>query len=128
MPSMGQGQQLRSSIFFLLLLLIPRPTQACSCDASLSACNAVGTNSLVFIGAVESIEPNALSRWNLTNRSTLRSLADAFADARQNPSAADLARLKSMFREVFPGAAADEKRQLEAARSLPALVSLYNSI
>jgi hypothetical protein len=112
---------------FLLFALFPLPLQACKCDVTYSACHEVGASDLVFIGTVESIEPVFLSRWNLANRVSVRSLNDAYTDAQQHPSAATLDRLKSEYLKMFPGLAADDQRKLAAANSSQAIGSLFYS-
>jgi hypothetical protein len=116
-----------SVLCFLFLSFLPFPLRACKCDATFSACHEVGASDLVFIGIVESIEPIFLSRWNLTGRSSVRSLNDAYSDAQQHPSAATLNRLKDEYLKVFPGLAADDKRKLVAANTTQAVSSLFYS-
>jgi hypothetical protein len=112
---------------FLSFPLLPLPVCACKCDATFSACHEVGASDLIFIGRVESIEPVFLSRWNLSSRSSVRSLNDAYTDAQQHPSAAALNHLKDEYLKIFPGLAADDKRKLAAANTTQAVGSLFYS-
>jgi hypothetical protein len=121
------GRRAFSVLCFLSSAFLPQPVRACKCEASFSACHEVGASDLVFIGTVESIEPIFLSRWNLTSRSSLRSLNDAYVDALQRPSTAALDRLKDEYRKMFPGLAEDQKRKLAAAKTTQAVGSLFYS-
>ncbi|MBV9507482.1 MAG: carboxypeptidase regulatory-like domain-containing protein [Acidobacteriia bacterium] len=76
---------------------------------------------------MESIEPIFLSRWNLTGRSSVRSLNDVYSDAQQHPSAATLNRLKEEYLKIFPGLPAGDKRKLAAANNAQAVNSLFYS-
>jgi hypothetical protein len=80
----------------------------CKCEASFSACKKVWASDLVFIGTVESIEPIFLSRWSLTDRSSLQWLNDAYIDAQQRPSAGALDRLKDAYLQIVTGLAGRE--------------------
>jgi len=112
---------------FLPLILLPRPARACECMVSLSTCHEVGASDLVFIGTVELIEPMFLNRWNPTNPASIRSLNDAFTGARERPSAAALARLKDAYLKTFPELAADQKSQVQAAKTVSDVTSLFYS-
>jgi hypothetical protein len=81
----------------------------------------------VFIGTVESIEPIFMNRWYMTNQSSMQSLNDAYIGAQQSPSAAALARLKDTYLNIFPDLAADERRRLQAARTIHDVASLFYS-
>ncbi len=115
------------ALCLLAFFALPLPVHACKCDATFSACKEIGASDLVFIGTVESIDPIFLSRWNLTSKSSVRSLNDAYTDAQQHPSAAALNHLKDQYLKVFPGLAADDKRKLAAANTTQAVGSLFYS-
>jgi hypothetical protein len=112
---------------FLSFFFLPLPVHACNCDALFSACREIGASDLVFIGTVESIEPIFLSRWNLTGRSSVRSLNDAYSDAQQHPSSATLNHLKDEYLKIFPALSGDDKRKLAAANTTQAVGSLFYS-
>ena len=101
----------------LLLAAIPALATACICQMALNACNETSSVTHVFIGTVESIEPNFLSRWNLEQRADLLKLNEEYARVRQQPSAAGLARLKESYTRIFPSLPEDRKRKLESART-----------
>jgi hypothetical protein len=116
-----------SALCFLLSILFARPARACECMVSLSTCHGVGASDLVFIGTVESIEPMFLNRWNLTSPASIRSINDAYAGAREHPSAAALARLKDAYLKTFPELAADEKDRVQGAKTLSDITSFFYS-
>ena len=111
----------------LPLILLPRPARACQCIVSLSTCHEVGSSDLVFIGTVELIEPMFLNRWNLTSPTSIRSINDAYTGARERPSAPALARLKDAYLKTFPELAADQKNQVQAAKTVSGVTSLFYS-
>ncbi len=113
--------------FVLPLILLPRPARACECMVSLSTCHEVGASDLVFIGTVELIEPMFLNRWNLTSPASIRSINDAYTGAREHPSAAALASLKDAYLKTFPELAADQKSQVQAAKTVSDVTSLFYS-
>lgn len=110
-----------------LLWISSMMLSACECETSFASCHEVGASDLVFIGTVQSIEPIFMSRWYMTNQSSMRSLDDAYSDAQQRPSAAALARLKDTYLNIFPGLAPDEKRRLQAADTVHDVASLFYS-
>ena len=101
------------------------PALACRCQMSLSACNEVKASDVVFIGTVESMEPKFLSRWNLASPAALRSLNEAYLNARQQPSQSGLDRLKNEYFKTFPELAEDEKERVNAAKSSDDVTSLF---
>jgi hypothetical protein len=111
----------------LSLMLLPRPARACECMVSLSTCHEVGSSDLVFIGTVELIEPMFLNRWNLTSPASIRSIDDAYTGAREHPSAAALARLKDAYLKTFSELTADQKNQVQAAKTVSDVTSLFYS-
>jgi hypothetical protein len=121
---MMRGCALLSVLPFMLL---PRPARACECMVSLSTCHEVGASDLVFIGTVELIEPMFLNRWNLTSPASIRSINDAYTVVREHPSAAALASLKDAYLKTFPELAADQKNQVQAARTVSDVTSLFYS-
>jgi hypothetical protein len=82
---------------------------------------------LVFIGTVESIEPNFLNRWNLSQTASMKALNDAYATAQQDRSPAALARLKDTYLKVLPDITPDQKRRVQAARTTYDLSALFYS-
>lgn len=113
---------------FLAMIVSPRQVRACQCETSYSTCNEAGTSDLVFIGTVESIDPISLSLWNRVNPSSLRLLNQAYADAQQHPTAAALARFKDTYLQTFPDLAADASRQMQSAKTLAEVTSLFYDV
>jgi hypothetical protein len=116
-----------SVLFLGLSMLLSRPGHACGCMLALSTCNEVGASDLVFIGTVVSIEPMFLNRWNLTSPASLRSLNNAYTIAREQPSAASLARLRDAYLKTFPDIPADEKNQVQGAKTSSDFASFFYS-
>lgn len=97
---------------------------ACKCVVSLSACNEVSASDVVFIGTVESIEPNFLNYWSLASPAALRSLNDTFLEAKKQPSEANLMRLKEAYIKTFPEVA-DEHTAVKGAKTANDVSSLF---
>jgi hypothetical protein len=102
-------------IVLAISLLCPWIAGACQCEVRFSPCTEVGISDLIFIGTVESIEPNFLNRWNVSQLTSMRSLNGTFSDALQNPSAASLAKLKDVYLKMFPDLTADQKQRFQSA-------------
>jgi hypothetical protein len=108
--------------------LAPSLTQlafGCKCQSSLSSCDEAAASNVVFIGTVESIEPQFLSRWNLTTASTLRALNAAYLDAQQEPSKAHLEKLKELYLKTFPDLPPEEKNRAVQAKTTKDLTSSF---
>jgi hypothetical protein len=116
-----------SVLCFLPLILFPAAAHACQCMLALSTCNEVAASDLVFIGTVEAIQPMFLSRWNSTSPASLRSLNDAYASAREHPSAAAFASLRDTFTKTFPELSADEKSRVQVAKTPAEISSMFYS-
>src|SRR6266496_3459980 len=112
----------------LLVLFVPAWMAACTCQLALNACHETAASGAVFIGTVESIEPSFLSKWNLSQRADLLRLNEEYARARQDPSAATLAKLKDSYLRTFPNLPEDRKRKLQSARSPQDLASLFYGV
>jgi len=116
-----------SLLCFLWSIVLPRPAPACQCETLFSTCNEVAESDLVFIGTVQSIDPISLSLWNLTSPVSVRLLNDAYIDAQKHPTAAALARFKDTYSKTFPDLAAAEKRQVQGAKTVSDVTSLFYS-
>jgi hypothetical protein len=112
----------------LLLAAVPALHAACTCQMSFNACNEAASVSTVFIGTVESIEPNFLNRWNLEQRADLLKLNEEWAHVRAKPSADGIVKLKESYTRIFPNLPADRKRKLESARTTRDLASLFYGV
>jgi hypothetical protein len=51
---------------------------------------------------VESIEPDLLNGWNISQRASMDFLVSVFGDTAENPSAATFAKLKDVYLNLFP--------------------------
>jgi hypothetical protein len=99
------------------MALFPLTAGACQCELSLSACNEVASSRVVFAGTVEAVEPRFLDGWNPAQRSAVGALNSVFEQARQQPSAATLERLKQSYLKTFPDLPEDGKRRIRDAKS-----------
>jgi hypothetical protein len=111
----------------LLSCSLPPAALACKCQISLSSCNEVAASNVVFVGTVESIEPNFLNRWNLANTSALQSLNEAYLNAQNHPSQTTLARLKDAYLKAFPDLPEDEKNLANAAKTTLGVTSTFTA-
>lgn len=109
----------------VLLAAVPALHAACTCRMSLNACNEAASVNTVFIGTVESIEPQFLNRWNLDQRAELLRLNEEYSRFRRAPSDAALAKLKESYLRIFPNLAADRRRKLDAAKTARDLAGLF---
>jgi hypothetical protein len=108
-----------------LAALLSRAACACECQISFRPCHEIGASDLVFIGKVESIAPVFLNRWNLANRASVQTLNDLYLDAQDHPSDAALTRLKEGYRRVFRDLTPDVLHELEGAKSLSDITSIF---
>jgi hypothetical protein len=99
----------------------------CKCQVSRSSCDEVASSNVVFIGTVESIEPQFLNRWNLTNASSLNSLNEAFINAQRHPSKITLDHLKDIYLKTLPDLLGDEKNQAADAKTTLEVTSSFNA-
>ena len=122
-----KSPRLALAVAFLTSLVLPGPVVACQCQTAPSACSGVAASNLVFIGDVESVQPVFLSRWNTSSRSSLALLNGAYTEALEHPSDTALTRLKEAYGNVTGGSGADARARLDAAKTVPELVSLFSS-
>lgn len=116
------------SFIFASLLALPHGAwTACQCSMSNSPCGEVAGSDVVFIGKVELIQPMFLSRWNTTSPGLLRTMNEAYAAARENPSQAALDRLRDAYLKAFPEIAPEDKRRVQAAQTLSNITSTFYS-
>jgi hypothetical protein len=103
-------------VCLLAFCLIPSAF-ACKCEFTLSVCNEVAYSHLVFVGTVESIEPRFLDGWNLNQRSTVGVLNSEFQQARQEPSAATLDKLRQSYLKTFPDLPEEGRQKIRNAKA-----------
>jgi hypothetical protein len=98
---------------------------ACKCQLTLSACNEVAATDVVFIGTVQSIEPNFLDAWNANQTSSLALLNKEYERVQGDRSAASFAQLREAYLKVFPDLPEEHKKRLAAASSPDQLAELF---
>ncbi len=109
----------------LLWLLFPLAAFACKCQLTLSVCNEVASTDIIFVGAVEAIEPSFLDSWNAGQRAALDLLNRESARAQADRSPAAFARLRDAYLKVFPDLPEDHKKRLAGATSPDQLAELF---
>ena len=109
----------------LLWFLFPCAALACKCQMTLSVCNEVAATDIIFVGAVEAIEPSFLDSWNAGQRAALDLLNQESARAQSDRSPAAFAKLRDAYLKVFPDLPADHKKRLAAATSPDQLAELF---
>lgn len=103
------------------------PANACQCEASFGACKEVRVSDLVFVGAVQSIQPLFMSRWYGANQPGMQSLNDAFLQAQEHPSADSLRQVKEAYLATFPESDELQKRLVQSADSIQQVTALLDS-
>ena len=111
----------------LSLLWLPAALASCPCQVSTSPCRETAA-STVFIGTVEAMTPRFLDHWNVSRRPSLQLLNTADDRYLKDPSAANLAALKSAFLTVFPDLAEDLRQRLQSAATRSDLASIFSSV
>jgi hypothetical protein len=106
-------------------LLLPFAALACKCQLTMSVCNEVAANDIIFIGTVEKIEPSFLDSWNTEQRAALELLNEESARAQADRSPAAFARLRDAYLKVFPDLPSDRKKRIEEATSSAQLADLF---
>ena len=109
----------------VLCALLGQAALACKCQLTLSACNEVASTEVVFIGVVQSIEPNFLDAWNANQTSSLALLNREYARVQTDRSPASFAQLREAYLKVFPDLPAEHKNRLAAASSPDQLAELF---
>jgi hypothetical protein len=109
----------------LLWVLFPFAAFACKCQLTMSVCNEVASTDIIFVGAVEAIEPSFLDSWNAGQRAALDLLNQESARARSDRSPAAFAKLRDAYLKVFPDLPADHKKRLADATSPDQLADLF---
>ena len=109
----------------LLCFLFPCAAFACKCQLTLSVCNEVAATDIIFVGAVEAIQPSFLDSWNAGQRAALDLLNQESARAQSDRSPAAFAKLRDAYLKVFPDLPADHKKRLAAATSPDQLAELF---
>ncbi|MCX6628879.1 MAG: hypothetical protein NTW28_14765, partial [Candidatus Solibacter sp.] len=109
----------------LLWVLFPFAAYACKCQLTLSVCNEVAANDIIFVGIVEAIEPSFLDSWNAGQRAALDFLNQESALAQSDRSPAAFVKLRDAYLKVFPDLPADHQKRLAAAASPVELAELF---
>jgi hypothetical protein len=109
----------------LLWVLFPLAALACKCQLTMSVCGEVNSTDIIFVGAVEAIEPSFLDSWNAGQRAALDLLNRESARAQTDRSPAAFAKLRDAYLKVFPDLPADHKKRLADATSPDQLAELF---
>ena len=109
----------------LLWVLFPLAGLACKCQLTMSVCGEVNSTDIIFVGAVEAIEPSFLDSWNAGQRAALDLLNRESARAQTDHSPAAFARLRDAYLQVFPDLPEDHKKRLAGATSPDQLAELF---
>jgi hypothetical protein len=109
----------------LLWVFFPFAALACKCQLTMSVCNEVAATDIIFVGAVEAIEPSFLDSWNAGQRAALDLLNQESARARADHSPAAFAKLRDAYLKIFPDLPADHKKRLAEATSPQQLAELF---
>jgi hypothetical protein len=116
-----------SALCLLSLMLYSSAAGACECSTSFSTCNEVKASDLIFIGTIESIEPLFLNRWYGTDQSAVKSVNEAYFEAQLHPSDNTLGQLKDTYIATFPGMEPEERKLVQAAKTVQEISSLFYS-
>src|ERR1035441_5133931 len=109
----------------LLWVLFPLAALACKCQLTMSVCNEVASTDIIFVGAVDAIEPGFLDSWNAGQRAALDLLNRESARAQTDRSPAAFANLRDAYLKVFPDLPAEHKERLAAATTPDQLAELF---
>jgi hypothetical protein len=91
----------------------------------MSACNEAAGTDIIFIGAVESIEPSFLDSWNASQRAALAALNEEYARVQNDRSPAGFARLRDAYLKAFPDLPEEHRKRLASAKSSEELADLF---
>lgn len=94
---------------------------ACRCQMNFSACQETAHSEVIFVGKVETIEPNFLDQWNPEQQAFLALLNQQFAES-------NFSKLRDAYFKVFPDLPADQKKRLETATTKEDLSKLFYRI
>jgi len=111
-----------------LLWTATTPLLACRCQLTLDVCAETQYSNVVFVGTVESITPEFLTRWKPASRPPVDSVNKALEQYQRDGSPARVSALKDAVRTAFAGLGEENRRRLEAASDLRALADLFGSV
>lgn len=109
----------RAALLFCLFL--PSAHAACKCQLTLSACRETATSEVIFIGTVESIEPNFLDQWNPSQAAFMALINREFEQSA-------FPELRDAYLKIFPDLPADYKKRLFSATTKQDLSKLFYRI
>jgi hypothetical protein len=112
--------------FVSMGILPAAPAKTCKCLATYPVCNEVSQTNFIFIGTVESIEPAFLDPWNAGRLSLVP--VDEIMRLREEGSASSLARLKSIYLNLYPTLPDYYRKELESAKTHDELRKVFDSI
>jgi len=110
------------------LLLAPAPASACKCQLSLDVCAETRYSNVVFVGTVESITPEFMTRWKPVSWEPVSSVNQALERYLSDRSPARFSALKDAVRTAFPGLGGENRKRIDQATGLRELANLFSSV
>jgi len=110
------------------LALLPMRALACKCQASFDVCTETLYSNVVFVGTVESITPNFMTRWKPAPREPVDRMNGALEQYLEDRSPTRFSSLKDAVQSALPGLGPDDQRRLQSATSAQALAHLLGSV
>lgn len=104
------------------------PASACKCQLSLDVCAETLYSNVIFVGTVESVTPEFMTRWKPASPEPAARINWAVEQYLHDRSPARLGSLKDAVRAALPGLGAEEQRRLEKAVTLPEMSNLLASV
>jgi hypothetical protein len=91
---------------------------ACKCQMTLSACREAANSEIIFIGTVESVEPNFLDIWNPSQAAFMTLINQEYEQS-------SFPRLREAYMKVFPDLPPEHKNRLQTATTKEDLAKLF---
>jgi len=131
MPGIFRGRRIgmrpaAAAVWFLSIL--PVSAVACKCQLSLDVCAETQYSNVVFVGTVESITPEFMTRWKPLSRAPVSIVNHALDAYLADRSPARFSSLKDAVRTAFPGVGAETRKRLDGATNLRELSNLFGSV
>jgi hypothetical protein len=113
-----------------LLTGVVQPAFGCKCVSGFTACNAVSSSDLVFIGTADSVEPKFLDPSDLSVQRRTRALfsEEELARMQGDKSPEGIAKLKAAYFKIYPDLPEPFKTELARATSSDELEAAFDSL
>ena len=111
-----------------VLALAVRPVSACKCQLSMDVCAETRYSNVVFVGTVESITPDFMTRWKPAPPEPVARVNRALEQYLADRSPVRFSSLKETVRAALPGLGEEDRRRLEKAGSVQELANLITSV